>query len=292
MTRSDGLTRLNFVRSLANLAPVAEDTTDPNFDPGCQLHAEWIVTNNVLSDDETPGTPGFSAAGQEAAVQSNSESSTSATLTLTQSIDGLMNAPFHGVGFIDPLLTTTGFGLYSNPNLSPTVIRSGAAINVLGGRNGAFPAASAYPILWPANGQTTPYASYSGNEYPDPSSSLSFLPQPAAGIGPGQLSSPLIIQFASTPSVSAFSLSLNGNGPLVVAEFDETNYTNPDAATQTAGRGILEARHAAVLMASTTLTAGGAYTASITNAGVVTTWSFNVSDTAERAVNEGTNSFH
>jgi hypothetical protein len=290
-TGASGLIRLNQVRALANLPAVTEDSTDPNFDPGCQLHAEWIVANNVLTDSETPGTVNYTVAGAAAASQSNAESSTADYLTMDEAIDGLMTGPFHGIGFIDAALISTGFGLFNDPSLPSSVIRSGAVINVIGARTSSV-SPNQYPVIWPANGQTLPYTSFSGNEFPDPSSSL-----PAGftqNAGPNTLGCPLMVQFATTPRVSSFSLVENGSVGVNVGEIDETNYVNPNANTQSEGREILAARHCVVLMSETPLMAGASYQASITNSNVPVTWTFNVSTTpiTQKATSRGVNRFH
>ena len=269
---SEGLNRLNFHRNLSGLPPVTESAAQS---AAALLHSTYMVKNDFIGHSEDPTNQFFTAAGNQSAMNSNLSITSNVNATLTQAIDGLMNAPFHGVGFIDPKLAVSGFGHYCE-NIG--TFKCGSTVNVLEGR-GALPGGTTFPILWPANGQTLPHASFNGGEFPDPLTGLPGFTLPTGG--------PIYVQFGSgnaTINVTSVTLTDNTtNAQVAVGSFDETNYTNPDPGTQSLGRAVLGTRDAVVIMPSNPLTPGRNYTVSIVNNGVPTTWSFTVSATANRA---------
>lgn len=270
---SEGLNRLNFHRNIGGLPPVTESAS---LSAGALLHSTYMVKNDFIGHSEDPNNQFFTQAGNTSAMNSNLSITSNVNATISQALDGLMNAPFHGVGFIDPKLAVSGFGHYCE-NIG--TFKCGSTVNVLQGR-GALPQGTSFPILWPANGQTLPYASFRGGEFPDPLTGLPGFTLPTGG--------PIYVQFGSgnaTINVTSVTLRDNTTNALVaVGSFDETNYTNPDPSTQSLGRAVLGTRDALVIMPSNPLTPGRNYTATVINNGATITWSFNVSATANRAV--------
>jgi uncharacterized protein YkwD len=261
-----GLAELNAIRALAGLPALAED---PTLTVGDQLHAVYMVKNNVLTHGEDPNNPFFTAEGNAAGLHSNVFASTAPTLAIQDAIDVLMVGPFHGLGFIDPRLQTTGIGLDAENLGNPTVIQSAAAIDVISGlaQNASVP----YPVLWPGSGSVSPFASFNGNETPDPLTSLpGFTPPTGAPIfiqlGPGNV----------TPAVTSFSVRVNGTA-VPAGEIDETDYVNPDPTTQATGRSVLGARSAIVILPRQPLPAGATVSVSVTTNGQTIAWIFTVS---------------
>lgn len=260
-----GLGRLNALRALAGLNPVTENA---QFSADALLHSTYMVKNDVITHSEDPNLPFFTAAGDTSARNSNLSITSNINQTIEGAIDGLMAAPFHGIGFIDPRLAQSGFGHYTE---AIGTFRAGSTVNVLQGL-GPVPGGTTFPILWPGDGQTMPYSAFTGNEFPDPLTSLSGFSAPTGA--------PLYVQYGSgsaTINVTNVTLTDNSNGSSVqVGSFDETNYSNPDPSTQALGRAVLATRDCVVIMPRSPLVAGRNYTCSITNNGTTTTWSFTV----------------
>lgn len=260
-----GLAELNSSRALSGLPPLAED---PTLSAGAQAHAVYIVKNNALVHFEDPNNPFFTTAGNIAAQRSNIFGSTAPTLAIEQAVDSLMVGPFHGIAFIDPRLQTTGIGLHSE-NRGASVIQSAAVIDVLSGLGAT---SVTFPVLWPGPGSESPFATFTGNESPDPLTSLGFTAPTGAPIyvqlGPGTV----------TPTVTAFSITVNGVA-VNAGEIDQTNYANPDPGAQALGRAILAQRSAVVLIPQQPLAAGARVAVSLTVNSATIEWTFTVATT-------------
>jgi hypothetical protein len=85
---------------------------------------------------------------------------------------------------------------------------------------------------------------------------------------------PLFVQTAGTPSVSAHSLTRNGQ-PIDHCLFDGTSYVNPDPNQQSLGRAVLSARNAIVIMPRARLQPG-TYDASVASGTATISWAFQV----------------
>ena len=259
---TNALDRLNQLRQAAlldNLTEVAELTD------GCTKHALYMVKNNTLSHAEDPSLEAFTEEGARAAQQSNLFATTALRASAVSMIDQLMTSPFHGPGFIDPRLHQTGIGYYTE-NLGSNRIQTALAVDVLSGFG-----TGTFPVLFPSNGAVINLRSYEGGEVPDPLAGLSGYSAPT---GP-----PLYIMLGSgaiTPDVSEFSVTEAGGGALAVAEFDETNYVNPNAQDQATGRAILNARDTIVLLPNSPLVVGKTYDCALTVNGQKLIWSFSV----------------
>lgn len=259
------LTRLNELRALAQVPPVGENAA---LSAGCLQHASWILRNGLLQHGEPANTLGYTVQGDRAGQQSNLSASQDADTVLSEHIDSIMVAPFHGLGFIDPLVR--GFGLgYLRDAHSNTSLRSAGVIDIIGDRRANLPEGVAYPILWPAPGQTLPFTGFDGLEYPNPVP----LASPPFGC-------PLIIQtgrFDNPPHVTAYTLQRDDGEPQGCFEIDENTYLNSDAQEQALGRSVLRGRNAIILIPRSPLVPGRSYTASVTNHGELIRWSFSVS---------------
>jgi hypothetical protein len=268
----DWLNYINQLRAVGNLPAVAENAT---WSLGCYNHSRYMVKNDVISHEETPGNPWYTPEGQAAAQNGNVLVSSNVNNSDQSALDGWMTGPFHGVGMIDPALLQVGYGSYRE---AIGTWRMGATLDVLRGL-GTIPGSVTFPIRWPRDGGVMPYASYDGGEWPDPLSGCAGYTVPS---GP-----PIYLMIGSgnlTPSVTAHSLIYNG-AEQQRCVFDETNYTNAgDAYGQSTGRGVLNMRDAIVMMPRNPLVAGGAYTVSITANGQTHTWSFTVSTTPHMLV--------
>lgn len=131
------LARLNRYRRAAGLEPVVED---PTLTRGVQQHVAYMLLNpDEYEHGETPGNPGYTPEGEQAARESNLWR-TGPGFTEAEAIDGWMESLFHRFGMLRPDLTTTGFALACNAH------GCAAALNVLGGTDGASaPDGTLYP---------------------------------------------------------------------------------------------------------------------------------------------------
>ena len=254
----------NYFRSLAGLAAVDNNSS---WSQGDWLHSRYMVKNDFIGHSEDPGNTWFSSEGDLAARTSNLLVSTSHTASDLAAIEGWIQAPFHGVGILDPQLQQVGFGSFREQDGG---FQSGAALDVLRGL-GEQPDRVQYPIAWPGDGASVPITSHTG-EYPNPLSSCSGYSSPAGlpiilQIGPGE----------ETPQVTFHSFRM-GNLELPHCIFDETSYNNPDHSAESLGRAILNSRDAIVLIPKEPLITGNTYAVSITVNGATHIWSFSITN--------------
>ncbi|MDA0183966.1 CAP domain-containing protein [Solirubrobacter phytolaccae] len=103
---SDAIARINALRAANSLPPLTEDA---DLNAGCQAHARYMALNGgwdePVSHDETPGKPGYSAAGAQAARSS----------VLAGALGWMDPHPWvasaeHTRQIMDPELQRTGYG--------------------------------------------------------------------------------------------------------------------------------------------------------------------------------------
>jgi uncharacterized protein YkwD len=137
----DWLGRFNAYRTAAGLAPVSEDAT---LSAAAAKHIQYMMLNpDEFKHDETPGLPGFTAEGQQAAKESNLFRS-SPGFGPADAIDGWMDSLYHRFGMLNAALTRTGFALDCNAQ------GCAAALNVLGAADGQ---PKADGVFYPGDGQ-------------------------------------------------------------------------------------------------------------------------------------------
>jgi Cysteine-rich secretory protein family len=249
-------------------------TENVEWSKGDTDHARYMVKNDYIGHEEDPNNPWYTEAGAIAANTSDVMVSGTADTPDSSAIDLWMSGPFHGLGIIDPALSASGFGSYREPG---GVWEMGACLDVIRGLGG-IPRSITFPVLWPGDGETMPYTSYSGGEWPDPLSSCPGFTTPS---GP-----PIYLQLGDGslfPDVIAHSFQQAGT-PLDHCVFDETTYSNSDSGEQDTGRTILSMRDAIILIPREPLEPGVTYTASITANGTTHTWSFTVINSLTRTI--------
>lgn len=249
---------VNYHRALAKLPPVTENK---EWSRGDELHAKYMVKNNVIGHSESPTNQYYTAEGHAAAQNGNVflMGATSYIGTHEDAINAWMTGPFHMLGIIDPRLEASGFGGYHEE--IGGMQRYGATLDVLRGR-GSVPAGVTFPIRYPENGRHIPNLSYGGNESPNPLVTCSGYRPPT---GP-----PIALQLgtgAVTPNVKESEFRTGGE-ELPHCVFDETTYPAG------VGRSGLDTRDAVILMPRSPLTAGAQYTVSIEVNDETYTWSF------------------
>lgn len=263
----DWLSRVNELRSLAGLAPVSENASWSN---GGVQHSRYLVKNDTRGHTQDSSNPWYTVAGEAAGQSGNVTTSTATSRSPVDAIDGWMNAPFHGIGIIDPKLTEVGFGSYSEADGG---VQSAATLDVLRGLDRSVSAS--YPVQWPQDGASVSILSYDGGEYPDPLTGSGF--SAPTGL-------PIYLQLGSgdvTPNVTDSSFR-RGGVELSHTIFDETSYVNPDASAQSLGRAILDSRDAIVLIPEMPLEPGETYSVEISANGTTYDWSFDTQELGDR----------
>lgn len=255
------LDQVNSFRAMANLPPVTENAT---WSQGCELHSRYMVKNDVVAHEEDSSNAWYTTEGNTAAKNGNVAVQASSSADDSVFLNMWITGPFHGISMIDPKLYKVGYGSYRE-NIGTW--KSAGTLDITRGRGG-IPADVQFPVMFPADGKKTTITRYTGGEAPDPLSPCSGYSVPS---GP-----PIMVQFASTPSVTAHSFSKDGQ-VLESCVYDETNYTNSNGSYQSTGRTILKMRHGVVIMPREPLT-DGTYNVSLTSNGTNHTWSFCVGD--------------
>ncbi len=261
-TSGNWLEYLNYYRATACEPAVTENAA---WSDGDVKHGRYIVKNDIVEHDEDPANRWYTPEGRAAAQASDLTSSYNVNETDVWAIDSWMQAPFHAVGALDPRVTQVGYGSYREADGN---LQMGAGLNVIAGLD--YGVVAHYPVFWPGNGTTVPIRLHWG-EIPSP---LTACPGYTAPSG-----LPVVVQFESSPAVTASSFAPVGGAPLEHCVFDAKSYTYPDPAWQSTARSILRSRSAVVLIPRAPLTAGQTYRVSLTNSGTTYTWSFSVSST-------------
>jgi uncharacterized protein YkwD len=257
----DWLRYLNNFRAAAGLPLLREDTA---WSAESGLHSRYMVLSGDVGHSEDPNNPLFTRAGNAAGDAGNIAIGNLSSAPFQWAINYWLSAPFHAVPMLDPQLAVTGFGEYRDPGGIPAV---GATLDVERGR-GALPDGVQFPILWPGNDSVTWVLRYSLPEFP---AALSHCAGYSQATG-----APIIIQIGDgsrTPDVTATTLLRDGE-PLAHCQFDETNYTHPDAWTQRSARTILDQRDAIVLIPAAPLVPDATYAVRVDANGETYTWSF------------------
>lgn len=275
-TEDAWLARLNYYRTAAKLAPVAEN---PALSEGCRDHARYVVMNywQPLRSGRNPGAAAhredrdnrwYTAAGLAAATHGNLRMG-SEPLSGAEAIDEWIAGAFHRLQILSPTLRQAGYGSFG---------RTGKAwANALYLDLAPDSRRLADPIAFPAGGSTTGLRFLPG-EWPDPLASC-----PGYGEDAGL---PVTLQFGwnAAPAISEHSLS-EADRPLENCVFTAATYRNPDPGVQAWGRRILRAFGAVVLIPRRPLAPGKSYDVSITADGKRHAWSFKVEPAAAEAQN-------
>ena len=120
------LERVNYYRQVAGLSPVVESQA---YNADLAKHVAYMLFNvptEGLWHGETPGRPGYTPEGNQAAKESNLLFG-GRGITPAQAIDAWMGSIQHRYGILRPDLTTTGFGLGCDSQ------NCGAGLNVIRG---------------------------------------------------------------------------------------------------------------------------------------------------------------
>ena len=276
------LNHLNTFRLSSDLLSLNEETSWSDSD---WLHSRYMVKNDYVGHNETPGNEWYTAEGDLAARNGNVFVSSWFGTSDNTAIDFWMTAPFHAISILDPHLQATGFGSYRE---GIGLWKMAATLDVLRGR-GALPPNFDFPVLFPGAESEIDLLKYNGGEFPDPLASCPGYTAPTGApiliqIGPGNV----------TPVVTTHELRISGGSSLEHCQYDETNYTNPNGQNQTTGRLVLGNRDAIVLMPRRPFQPGNIYEVILVINGVTYQWNFSTAPTlnSPNALFEGTFSAH
>jgi uncharacterized protein YkwD len=249
------LDRVNWYRAQSGLDPVVQRADWQN---DSVAHSCWMLQNG-MSHDEPAGTPGYSAGGARAGVNSNVAVS-SGTTTNGAFVDLWMTGPFHAVGILRPGLREIGEGRCDITNTYPgQPWRSAGTLDVL---RGLKPAAKS-TVHFPGNGSTTHLRNFIA-ETPDPRTYCGWQRE-TVGL-------PVIALLPAAPRNTTATIT-GPNGPLEVCVLTAANTTG-DA------KALLGGDNAVVVLPRTPL-ADGTHTVVISSTTASTTWSFTVAPNAD-----------
>ena len=259
---------VNYYRAVAWLPPVTEDTS-------LSIAAQELAACIVASDKYHEWEWQFSPYCQPFPVFQKTARASNLYITSTpdapdaEALATWIQAPFHALGMLDPALQRAGFGTDRDSN---GAVQMAAVLDVTGGRDSGNIATGVYPVMWPGRGSTVEGGSYAADtDSPEPLSSCPGYPAVTGlpiilQIGDGQL---------TTVVVTNSSLKA-GDVALETCVFTQNSYVSLDADEQAAGRALLAARNAIVLLPKQPLMPGSLYTVSLTANGQAYQWSFQI----------------
>jgi hypothetical protein len=267
------LNALNGYRADVGLAPVSND---PGLGAGAALHSRYVVTNYAdrISQSinlgsvmhlEDQSKPGFTPEGKAAGLAGDVDElwDPAGTAGLSWAIDNWMLAPFHRLSLLDPRLRSVGYGDYCEKGVCV------ATLDARGGVDPSSPVSPASLIKYPPDGSSITGEEFTA-EWPDPLTSCSGYTAPT-GLPVTLQLGPLV-----TPIISSYSLTQDaGASPIEACGIDANTYKNPDAATQTTGRGLLR-QYGSVIIVPRNPLAAGRYTVKLSTNGSDYDWSFTV----------------
>jgi hypothetical protein len=276
------LEELNYWRQAAGLDPVAENL---ELSDGSRAHADYILENARESGvssaaeygmsmggamhSESPGTPGFSEEGAQAAVGGRHVMGVMQTADLAfdrnekADIDGLLTVPFHRLSLLAPWAEVAGYGKAGQfPNR--------VAALALRGRQGRNNTA---PVEFPPNGANVPFTAMREPEWPNP---LTACPGYAYPVG-----LPMTLQLVHRANLAAYTVTdLTQGRELTACAFDAATYENPDPSQEATARKVLAFSKAIVVIPRDPLTPGHKYQVTIT-VGSEYHWTFQIIPGAE-----------
>jgi hypothetical protein len=241
---NDGVGWANYLRSFGeNLAPI---TTKPALSVGPQNHAAWLAAFHAIGDP-------YCAHGQDAthtwpAGEDHSHNVLYCGPTsLGAAVQGWVDTPYHGAGFVDPKTTAVGFGFAGDTS------------------TGLFSEGGAPQLSrWPKPGGVLPSPAMTTGESPDPTA--------ACGYGTGWVGRPIFLTLPAPAPFVASSI-VGPAGPVAHCAL----HANPFEA----GAPLLEAGDSTeqvALLAQSPYTQGAPYTVTVALSSGTITWSFTVGD--------------
>ena len=241
---NDGVAWANYLRAFGeDLAPI---TTSPELSAAPQRHAEWLAAFHAAGDP-------YCAHGEDATHTWPAGEDHSHNVlycgppTVGAAVQGWVDTPYHGAGFVDPTTTAIGFGFAGDTS---TGLFAG----------GGAPALS----RWPKPNGVLPSPAMTTGESPEP--------RTACGYPAGPVGRPIFLSLPA-PAVFAASSIIGPNGPVAHCPL-HANPFEPGAQFLDPG----ETTEQVALLAQSPYVRGQTYTVTIAFATVTSTWSFLVGD--------------
>ena len=177
-TPPDWLVAINAIRTAAGLQPVTQNMATTL---GATHHSLYVVRNNFGANGgvnphiEDPNLPGFTADGAQAGASGDIAFQFGGPPpAFHDALAGWMTAAYHWEGFLDPGLTSVGYGVATFqdafPN-QPVPAFDPAHFVVTSTETLVFTRTftnRTQAIMWPPNGGTMPFTSNTGGETPNP----------------------------------------------------------------------------------------------------------------------------
>jgi hypothetical protein len=277
------LDELNRWRQAAGLQPVSENV---ELSDGSRQHAEYLLENagaggaavasagmamGAAMHGETPGSPGFSEEGAQAAVGGRHVAGVmqTADIALGQrnqkgDIDSLLTTAFHRLSLLAPWAEAAGYGKVGE-------FPQRVAALVLPGRQGRD---ANLLVRFPPDGSKVPFDAMRGQEWPN---SLAGCPGYQLPVG-----LPVTLQVVQPANLASYSITDQTTGDkLEACAFDALTYENPDPAEQAYAHQALSSFKAIVLIPRYPLQPGHQYQVAI-EAGSDYRWSFAVEEGADQ----------
>jgi hypothetical protein len=252
---------VNQFRRQAGLPTVTENT---EWSEGGRLHSVYMSNTGNISHYEDSNSQYYTRAGQAAGENGNLATSYISATAYDWAFHYWMSAPFHGLPILDPQLQAVGFGTHRDADAP---IEVAATLDVKQGLQSEPPENVVYPVLFPKDGGQAWVLRYSLPEFPDA----------RVHCGYGQVSgAPIYVQIGSGDQIPQVTSSVLRQGDQIIEHctFDETNYINPQASMQQAGRSILDQRDGIILLPRNPLEVGKTYTVEMVVNGMAINWSF------------------
>ncbi|WP_221088195.1 CAP domain-containing protein [Deinococcus aquaedulcis] len=252
------LAPLNAVRRRAGMAPVKLQAA---WAPGCAAHARYLVREDRAEHRQDPKSPYHSAAGEACApghyfVSSQPDSGAG------RAVGYWASGAFHLPQLLDPRLTQVALGVAHDGR---GALRTAVVLDV---RRGLGKAAGRYPVRYPAPGATGPGGPAAAGEWPDPTAGC-------AGLA-GTPGAPVALLLGPDgPAVRSAQVWVNAR-PQPACLLTAQTFEGANASETRAGRQILAAQGAAVLLPHAPLPQGAQVKVRFDTARGPVGWAFRV----------------
>lgn len=259
-TPDPALALLNRLRAGAGVGAVR---AEPDWQAGCAAHARYLVRADRAEHREDPASPFRSAAG-EACAPGHYFVSSQPGSDLRRALSYWVGGAFHLPQLLDPRLTRVASGEAQDAG---GAFRSAAVLDVRRGLGAA--AGEAYPVRYPG-----PEAGLELAAFPAGASAFEW-PDPLVHCGLSGAGAPIALLMGPGVTVRGAALKVNGR-PVPACLLRADTFRGASEGDTRAGRGVLAAQGAGVLLPHAPLRAGDRVQVSFgTSAGRVA-WSFRV----------------
>ena len=259
------LKRTNQFRESLGLGLIADN---PTYDAALAKHVHWMNIHGQLSHSETPGTKGYTKAGNEAA---GSSVLSYGRPTGPLAVDGWIGAPFHASCLLNAYWSVGGFAM-KNSWAGEWCHGSMQTFDLATGANAPVQKSLRRNYTYPSPAMKVPLTvMLNANESPDPVAACNRIPKRTWSV-------PVIFRVARPPAgdrslhrAKARLATKSGKRISATCLLTPGTYRGPDAGSTSLGRLILgdriSGRWAMLLVKAGALRTGKSYTATLTDGG-------------------------